>query len=129
MSSAQEAMLWLAREIPDDLEDAFHDLNMDLDEVDGEYRPQILAAAKEAAELLAAAATGDGEAVEELKLVRATLMLWTWANAERQRRAFVSALHVWLRRAASTFGDLFMEVVEAGVMALVRSGLQGFVDD
>ena len=127
MSSAQEAMLWLAREIPDDLEAAFHDLRMDLDEVEGEYRSQILAAAKEAAELLAAAATGDGEAVEELKVVRATLMLWTWANAESQRKAFVSALHAWLRRAASTFGELAMEVVEAGVMALVRSGLQGFV--
>lgn len=127
--TARERMLFLAREVGDDLADAFEDMRLDFDRIHGPYKQQITAAAQEAAELLAFAATGEDEAVAELKVVAASLALWTWANAEAQRKATIKALYAWLRRAAQSVGELALEVIEAGVSALVQAGLNELTSD
>lgn len=87
------------------------------------YRERLLEVGAEGAVLLAAAATGDADAVGELKILRTTMLLWSWAGAESARRAVVAAWTTWLKEAALTVGELALEVVEAGVKALAAAGL------
>jgi hypothetical protein len=98
------------------------------DSIPEEYRERLLAAGSEGAELLAAAATGDEGAVQELRILRARITLWSWAGAEAARRAMVEAWKAWLSEAASVVGELALEVVEAGAKALLTAGLSELGD-
>jgi len=119
VSTARNQLITVARDFPLALRRAVDGW----DSLTEEYQERLLAAGAEAAELLAAAATGDEDAVHELAILKASMMLWAWAGAEASRRAFVVALREWITEAAKIVGELSLEIVVAAARALVESGL------
>ncbi|UCC74035.1 MAG: hypothetical protein JSV86_05610 [Gemmatimonadota bacterium] len=95
-----------------------------LTEVSEEYRGLLEMALEDGAEQLAKAAAGDKEAVDELAVIRARVMLWSWAGAERARQEFVTLLKQWLYEATKELADIAMAVFELGLRALVDAGLE-----
>lgn len=124
MTSARERLMTLSK----DFTLVLPTVVPNWDSVPEDYREKILAAGSEASQLLAAAATGDEEAVQELRILQARIALWSWAGAEASRRAMVEALKAWLSEAAKVFGELALEVVELGLRSLVTAGLSQVED-
>ena len=99
-----------------------------LDGMPAMYRERLLRASAEGAEQLALAATGDEQAVEELRLIAARMALWTFAGCEHARQATVRAWRRWLFEATEALVEVAIPILEAGFRALVESGLQSLVD-
>lgn len=118
--TAKDRLLFLAREYSDDLREVIGDVQWD--QIPEPYRTNMIKAGEELAEVLAAGATGE-DVVADLRVIKARLMLWTWAGAEYSRAVFVQAIKAWLMRAAQAVGDLALEVIELGMKSLVESGL------
>ena len=88
-----------------------------------DYQDKLRDALRDGAGWLAMAATGDTQAVEELKIVKARVLLWSWAGAEQARQAWVAALRTWLSEAVEVLEHLGAAVLELGLRALVEAGL------
>lgn len=101
-----------------------YDAEDKLAEVSEEYRGLLEMALEDGAEQLAKAAAGDRVAVNELAIIKTRIMLWSWAGAERARQEFVQLLKQWLYEATKELAELAFKVFEAGLRALVESGLE-----
>jgi len=88
-----------------------------------DHQDKLREALRDGAGWLAMAATGDAQAIEELRVVKARVLLWGWAGAEQARQAWVTALREWLSRAVEALAEAGAAVLELGLKALVEAGL------
>lgn len=95
-----------------------------LEDMPNEYRTRLEASLRELTKRAAEAMTGDSRAVQELTILKARIMLWTWAGAEHARQAMIAALKLWIYEAAAVLGELAVDAVALGLKALVESGLE-----
>lgn len=95
-----------------------------LEDMPEAYREKLEQALRDMTYFSASAMTGDATAAGELSIVKARIMLWTWAGVEHARQAMLAALKLWIYEAAAVLGELAVDAVALGLKALIESGLE-----